>query len=371
MDDDKEIKGGISVAPILSAVTAFLCSLLASYLFSTIWILVGIIPLMIAASEYSKLIITRQYALSVIVGPAAVVCMAVIQIFVKAGTYPVVMAGSFIIAAAFLAVASEHGFSRLTTNIVIAVIYGVFFLIAGVLVYTGLGYELTVESFKEFFANISDQVQATIKDTAINFIKNSIYANSVDAEQYGQELAESLMFTMKATSAVVFVAILQLMGHCTTGIYIFTAKRTGYEVIVPLGGWMIEMSHISAIVFFISEALYAVFYALEIFGVAIDVPYIVMMNFVILLMPNMIFVALQRVFRKVPGQTRQRRFPFFIFVLLLFLAPFLLLLSLASVGAMQIYGEYRAKKMEELKNNGDDNFDDFNNNDNNGNDNFQ
>ena len=371
MDDNKEIKGGFSITPILSAVTAFLCSLLASYLFSTAWIVVGIIPLMFAASEYSKLIILRKYALSIIVGPAAIVCMAVIQIFVKAGTYPVVMAGSFIVAAAFLAVAAEHGFGRLTTNIVIAVIYGVFFLIAGLFVYTGLGYELAIESFKEFFSNTTNQIQTTIKDIATDFIKNSIYGTSIDAEQYGQELAESLLFTLKATFAVIFVAILEFMGHFTTGIYIFTAKRTGYEIIVPLGGWLIDMSHISAIVFFVAEALYAVFYMLEIFGVAVDVPYIVMMNFVILLMPNMIFVALQRVFRKVPGQTRRRRFPFFFFVLLLFLAPFLLLLSLASVGAMQIYGEYRAKKLEELKNNGDDNFDDFNDNDNNGNDDFR
>ena len=240
MDDNKEIKGGFSITPILSAVTAFLCSLLASYLFSTAWIVVGIIPLMFAASEYSKLIILRKYALSIIVGPAAIVCMAVIQIFVKAGTYPVVMAGSFIVAAAFLAVAAEHGFGRLTTNTVIAVIYGVFFLIAGLFVYTGLGYELTIESFKEFFSNTTNQIQTTIKDIATDFIKNSIYATSIDAEQYGQELAESLLFTLKATFAVIFVAILEFMGHFTTGIYIFTAKRTGYEIIVPLGGWMIE-----------------------------------------------------------------------------------------------------------------------------------
>ncbi|MCR5457115.1 MAG: hypothetical protein K6F14_03460 [Clostridiales bacterium] len=371
MDENTEKKSGTNLAPILSAITAFLCSLLASYLFSTVWIIAGIIPLMIAVSEYSKLIITRQYALSIIVGPVAIICMAVIQIFAKAGAYPVVMAGSFIVAAAFLAVAAEHNFGRLTTNIVIAVIYGAFFLIAGLIVYTGLGYELTIESFKEFFSNISNQVQTTIKDVATNFIKNSIYATSIDADQYGQELAESLIFSIKATFAVVFVAILEFMGHCTTGIYIFTAKRTGYEIIVPLGGWMIDMSHISAIVYFIAEASFAVFYMLEIFGVAVDVPYIVMMNFVIILMPNMIFVAFQRMFRKRPEQTRQRRFPFIFFFVLLFFAPFFLLLSLATVGAMQIYGEYRAKKLEELKNNDDDHFDDFNNDDNNGNDDFQ
>lgn len=370
MDENTENKSGLNLAPIFSAVTAFLCSVLASYLFSTVWIIVGIFPLMIAASEYSKLIITRRYALSIIVAPAAIVSMALLQLLVKTGPYPVVMAGSFIVAAAFLALAAEHNFGRLTTNIVIAVIYGLFFLTAGFLVYTAAGYELTIESFKEFFNNTLTQFQTYIQESVSNILKNSIYASSFDVDQYALEFAESLVFSFKATCAVVFVAILEFMGHFTTGFYIFTAKRTGYEIIVPLGGWLIDMSHISAIVYFVAEGLFAVFYILEMLGVGVDIPYIVMMNFVILLMPNMIFVAIQKVFRKRPDQSKRRRFPFVFFFIFLFFAPFFLLLSLGTVGAMQIYGEYRAKKLEEMKNNGDDDFDDFNN-DNNGNDDFQ
>ena len=276
-----------------------------------------------------------------------------------------------IVVAAFLAVAAEHNFGRLPTNIAIAAIYGVFFLAAGLLIYTGAGYKLTAESFKVFFNETTNMIQETVRETVANFFKNSIYATSIDVDQYAQEFAESFVFTVKAIFAVVFVAVLEFMGHFTTGFYIFTAKRTGYEIIVPLGGWMIEMSHISAIVYFIAEALFAVFYLLEVIGVGVDIPYIVMMNFVILLMPNMMFIAFQRSFRKRPGQTRQRRFPILLLLVLLFFAPFFLLLSLATVGAMEIYGEYRLKKLEEMKKNDDNDFDDFNNHDDSdGNDNF-
>ena len=364
MDEEIKKQESFKLAPIFSALTAFLCSVLASYLFSTTWMLLGVIPLMIASSEFSKLVITRQIATSIIVGPLAIVSMAALQLLVKAGPYPVIMAGSFIAVGAFLALAAEKNMGRLGTNIVIALIYGVFFIGAAVYEYTRAGYSLTLEAAGKFYTDTMAGIQESIRQFLNNMMTNNAYFSNIsNIDEYTAELAESLTFTIKAVFAVAFAALLEFMGHLTAGIYSFTAKITGYEVIVPLGGWQIEMSHISAIVFLLSEALYMVFYMLEFIGVGVDIPYIVMLNIVILLMPNLLFVFFQKLFRKKPGQTRRRSFPVLIVIVLLFIAPFLLLLALASAGAFSIYAEYKQKKLAALK---EDN-DDFNNNDDNNN----
>ncbi len=371
MNEDLETKKEFNPMPLISSAVVLLCSTLASFIFSTTWLLIGIVPLMIAASEFSKLIITKQTVFSLIVSPLSIALMALIQVFVKSGMYPVVMAGSFIVAGAVLAIAAEHNLGRLATNIIIASIYGVFFIGAAFLAYVNAGLEVSIDGFKDFFNTTMNQVQTNLKDSLYNLFSNNPYTASIsNLDEYVTEMTTSLVFTFKAVFVVVFIAILEFMGHFTAGFYVFTAKRTGLEIIVPLGGWLIEMSHISAIVFFISEAAYFVFYLLGFFGAAVDIPYIIAINFIIVLMPNLIFLGLQRMFIRRPGQNK-RRIPIWIFIILLFIAPFLLLIFLASIGALSIYNDYRKKKLEEMKND-EDHFDDFNdNNDNNDNNDYQ